>query len=124
MSFLARRFFLLLLITALSPARAQGEALGRLFFTPQQRAALDHQRAQNRSFVSNPSLDATRLTINGEVRRSSGHSTRWINGEADWNGDTPRPGVPVGDTFHPGTGEHERLLGEGRIVIRARRPAP
>lgn len=119
-----RPLLLLLLALTLNPAWAQTEPLGRLFFTPQQRAALDHQRALNRSFVPNANIDENSLTINGEVRRSSGHSTRWINGEADWNGEMPRPGVPVGDTFHPGTGEHQRLLGEGRIIIRAPRPSP
>ncbi|PKO94674.1 MAG: hypothetical protein CVU16_01570 [Betaproteobacteria bacterium HGW-Betaproteobacteria-10] len=111
---------LLLLILALLPSLAwpQQEPLGRLFFTPQQRAALDRQREQNRNFVPNASDSESRLTINGEVRRSSGRSTRWINGEADWNAETPTTGVPVGDTFHPGTGERESLLGEGRIVVK------
>jgi hypothetical protein len=121
---LHRPLLLLLLVTTLNPAWAQTEALGRLFFTPQQRAALDHQRSLNRSFVPNANIEESSLTINGEVRRSSGRSTRWINGEADWNGNTPRPGVPVGDTFHPGTGEHQRLLGEGRIIVKPGRNNP
>lgn len=112
------RLLLLFLVTTLSPAWAQAESLGRLFFTPQQRAALDRQRTLNRSFIANASADETSLTLNGEVSRSGGRSTRWINGQADWHGDTPRPGVPVGDTFHPGTGERESVIGNGRIVIK------
>ena len=34
----------LLIALAAAPASAQGEPLGRLFFTPQQRAALDRER--------------------------------------------------------------------------------
>lgn len=111
---------LLLLTLALlsSSTRAQQDTLGRLFFTPQQRAALDRQREQNRNFVPNATDSESSLTINGEVRRSSGRATRWINGEADWNAAQPRPSVPVGDTFHPGTGERESLLGEGRIIVK------
>lgn len=119
------RLLLLLLPTlAQNPAWAQQEPLGRLFFTPQQRAALDRQRELNRNFVPNATENETSLTINGEVRRSNGRGTRWINGEADWNASTPAPQVPVGDTFHPATGERESLLGGGRIIVRRPPPAP
>ena len=93
----------------------QDEPLGRLFFTPQQRATLDHQRLQGntRSFDQEASY-----TLNGEVRRSSGKNTRWVNGEAQ-TGPTPR-GV-IGDTYHPSTGEREKLLGSGRIIVRPQR---
>jgi hypothetical protein len=53
-------------------------------------------------------------TLNGEVRRSSGKNTRWINGEAQ-TGPTPR-GV-IGDTYHPATGERDSLLGGGKIHV-------
>ena len=109
---------LLLLVCVQSPTWAQAEQLGRLFFTPQQRAALDRQREHNRNFVPNAGDNESSLTINGEVRRSTGRNTRWINDEADWNAARPRPSVPVGDTFHPGTGERGNLLGEGRIDVK------
>ena len=121
---LTHRLLLLLLIAAQNLAWAEQEPLGRLFFTPQQRAALDRQRQLNRNFIPNAPDTETAQTLNGEVRRSSGRSTRWINGEADWNGNSPAPRVAVGDTVHPATGEREGLLGGGRIIVRQPRPAP
>ena len=115
---IARPLLLLFLALGQSAAWAQPEPLGRLFFTPQQRAALDRQRQLNPNFLANATDADTSLTINGEVRRSNGRSTRWINGEAQWNGTAPAARVPVGDTFHPGTGERESLLGEGRIAVK------
>lgn len=108
----------LLLISCSIPAWPQNEPLGRLFFTPQQRALLDRQRLQG--ITSNFDQEAS-YTLNGEVRRSSGKNTRWVNGEAQ-TGPTPR-GV-IGDTYHPATGERESLLGGGRIHVQntARRP--
>jgi hypothetical protein len=115
---------LALLLVAQGPAWAEQEPLGRLFLTPQQRAALDRQRLLNPGFSPNPMDSEVSQTLNGEVRRSNGHTTRWINGEVRWNDTAPRPQVPVGDTFHPGTGERESLLGEGRIIIRRPQPSP
>ena len=112
------RLLLLLLLTILqSTAGAQQEPLGRLFFTPQQRAALDRQRQLNPNFNANATDNESSQTLNGEVHRSSGRNTRWINGEASWNNGTPTPRVPVGDTFYPGTGEQESLLGGGKIIV-------
>lgn len=109
---------LLLALIAHGAAWAQPEPLGRLFLTPQQRAALDRQRLLNPGFRPDMMESNVSQTLNGEVRRSNGRTTRWINGEARWNDTTPPPRVPVGDTFHPATGERESLLGEGRIIVR------
>jgi len=121
---IARPLLLLFLTLGQSAAWAQPEPLGRLFFTPQQRAGLDRQRQLNPNFLANTTDADSSLTINGEVRRSSGRGTRWINGEAQWNGNPPAIRVPVGDTFHPSTGERESLLGEGRIIVRRPPPVP
>lgn len=106
-----RTWILALLLACSFPALPQSEPLGRLFFTPQQRALLDRQRIQG--MTSNFDQQAS-YTLNGEVRRSSGKNTRWINGEAQ-TGPTPR-GV-IGDTYHPATGERESLLGGGKIHV-------
>lgn len=113
-----------LLIIGLSSAWAEQEALGRLFFTPQQRAELDRQRLLNPGLNTGTLDQQGSQTINGEVRRSSGRNTRWINGEAQWGDTMPAPRVPVGDTFNPETGEHQSVLGSGRIVVKpaTRRP--
>lgn len=53
--------------------------MGRLFFTPTERAALDQQRRNDG--VSLPQ-NAVGITINGLVKRSDGKNTVWINGVA------------------------------------------
>ena len=105
----------LLLICSL-PAWPQGEALGRLFFTAEQRRLIDRQQRQG---VMAHHDQRASYTLNGEIRRSSGKNTHWINGEAQ-TGATPQ-GI-IGDTYHPATGERDHLLGDGRITIQ-RTPA-
>lgn len=99
-----------LLATQTPPASAESEALGRLFLTPQQRAELDRLRLQDPRGGQKSSL-----TINGEVRSSSGGRTRWINGQADWENRAAAPALAVGDSFDPITGERRSLVGDGRI---------
>ena len=112
----------LLLLLATLPVWSQGESLGRLFTTPQQRSALDRERLLGQSQRSTLDSEAS-YTYNGEVRRSSGNNTRWINGEPQ-PAASRSPGVPAGDTFHPATGEHESLLGDGTIIIKRKPSAP
>lgn len=113
----ARLIALLLLACAAAPSLAEEPRLGRLFLDPQQRARLDAQRQHNTGFQPNTGDSEASQTINGEVRSSNGRRTRWINGEADWEGTTPPSRVPVGDTFNPATGERESVIGSGRIEI-------
>ncbi len=108
-----------LLLCCSLPAWPQSESLGRLFFTPQQRAALDRQRQQGTTANTHVDQQAS-YTLNGEVRRSSGRNTRWVNGEAQTGAGTPR-GI-IGDTYHPASGERESLLGGGNITVQ-RTPA-
>jgi hypothetical protein len=113
-----RLLTLLLLCSANVPSLAEEAPLGRLFLDPQQRARLDLQRQHNPGFQPNAGDNEASQTINGEVRSSNGRSIRWINGEANWDGSAPPPGVPVGDTFNPATGERESVIGSGRIDIK------
>lgn len=100
------------LLAAIPPtANAENEALGRLFLTPQERQELDRQRLQDPA-----SGQRGGLTVNGEIRSSSGKRTRWINGQADWGTRQGELPALVGDTIHPETGEHESLLKGGRIM--------
>lgn len=60
------------------------EPLGRLFFTPEQRVALDAGK-QIRTPRSSRALsvrDPREVTLNGVVTRSDGDSTVWVNGRA------------------------------------------
>jgi hypothetical protein len=88
-----RGSLLLALIATLAvPDTAPAEPLGRLFFTPAQRNALDAgkrlsaapattQRAAPRGPRS--------ITLNGVVRRSDGEYTVWVNGRALGQGGAP-----------------------------------
>jgi hypothetical protein len=70
---------LLAVLQALTfPARAQEDPLGRLFFSPDRREALDRQRSLNVQQAR--VIEGSTLTVNGVIRRSSGKSTVWING--------------------------------------------
>jgi len=105
---------LTLLAIAAPPALAQDAPLGRLFLTPEQRAALDNARrnkirseAVAAAVVKKPKPPAARsVLINGVVKRSDGETIVWVNGKPV-EGETPD-----GMQFHvaPQT--------EGSVVVR------
>ena len=129
---------------------ANAQELGRLFFTPEQRAALDARRKAR--VPDKPAAAAVTESpvsrVDGAVQRSGGKSTVWVNGEtipensqADSARVTPRspnPGrvsIPagegaqrydlrVGESVDRGSGEVRDILGEGDIKITPRRAAP
>jgi hypothetical protein len=70
----------LALLLAALPARA-GE-LGRLFFTPERRAALERQRSLDIREI--PAVEGDTLSVQGLVQRSGGRSTAWINGRPQY----------------------------------------
>lgn len=73
-----KRFHLLVLLAFAAPvAPATADAIGRLFFTPEQRAILERLR-QNPNLATAPVSDT--LTVNGVVRRNDGETTVWVNG--------------------------------------------
>jgi hypothetical protein len=66
----------LYVLAAIVPALASAEQLGRLFFTPEQRAQLDYNYAQGA-----PSDNYNNaLMLNGIVQKHGGKRTVWING--------------------------------------------
>jgi hypothetical protein len=126
--------FLLVLISMLAFQDAHAQQLGRLFFTDDQRAALD---ARRRARVpdkpsATPVVASPTTRLDGFVRRSQGPSTVWVNGEK--LPENVRPGersvsVPVGDggtrielkpgqVLDRGSGEVRDVLGDGEIRIR------
>jgi hypothetical protein len=127
-------------LPAIAPAAAE-EELGRLFFTPERREALDRQRQSGVPEHVEISAEEPVLRIEGVVTRSNGNYTIWINGSARNDapsgitaplpeGDDPgwvlvRPkGSPairvgVGDTVNQNTGETAGILGDGRIRIQS-----
>lgn len=135
-----RKPFLLFLLLQLpiSSGWPQSEPLGRLFFTPQQRAALERQRQLNLLPNRAEQEDAEPLTINGIVHRSSGRHTTWVNGvpntdaisgipvpsmegsrgKARIESDAKAPPLKVGETYRRSSGERQDLLNGGEIAIR------
>jgi hypothetical protein len=114
---------------------------GRLFFTPEQRQALDaRRRARLPDRPSAPVIASPTTRLDGYVTRDNGKSTVWVNGEAlpESAPEAPRIGgsgrvtVNVGDggargslrpgeTLDRGTGEVKDVLGNGEIRVR---PSP
>src|SRR5689334_24935201 len=87
----------LLALLAMPALGQQQEApLGRLFLTPEQRAALDNARrnkiraeAVAAAVVKKPKPPAARsVLINGVVKRSDGETIVWVNGKPV-EGETP-----------------------------------
>ena len=74
------------------------DSVGRLFYTPAQRARLDTRRAEALANANRPpaapvaaaprALPPQVVTLNGVVRRNDGTTTVWVNGR------------PVNDRFH------------------------
>jgi hypothetical protein len=120
----------------LVPTASLSQEVGRLFFTPEQRAALDARRRARVPDKPAAVMVASPTTkLDGYVKRSGGPSTVWVNGEPlpEGAGDAPRIGpkvsISVGDggrraTLRPGeaidrdTGEVRDVLGDGEIRIR------
>lgn len=115
------------------------EPLGRLFFTPEQRAALDARRkARVPDKPAAAAVESPTLRLDGYVKRSGGRSTVWVNGESqgESGGEAPRIGaadgsvsVNVGEssarvTLKPGevldrgNGEVRDVIGQGEIRVR------
>ena len=74
----------LILLLAVSTA-AQAGSLGRLFFTPEQRAQLEYRRTHSEAAAAAEEDDAhtsSELMVNGIVQKRGGGRTVWINGRA------------------------------------------
>lgn len=117
--------FVLLALLASMAEGADPPPLGRLFFTPAERAKLDARRQEailnaNRPAPA-PVAEAPKrpqsqvLTLNGVVRRSDGESTVWINGKAVDRRSDPSGAHPTASGGEgagvslPGTGKRVRL---------------
>lgn len=128
----------LVLLAAAAPARA-AEPLGRLFFTPEQRAALDARRKARVPDKPAAAVIASPVTrVDGYVQRSQGPSTVWVNGESlsEGGADAPRIQAPTGnvsisvgdggkrvplkpgESLDRGTGEVKDIIGDGEIDVR------
>ena len=137
---LASRWLLAIAVLVVGAGRAVAEEeLGRLFFTPERRELLDRQRALN-TLESQVITEDPQIIVNGQVRRSSGKRTTWINGQAQndietrtgviahpaaqgheqviiESGEDPKTPVRVGQTLNRGTQETRDPLGDGAITV-------
>ena len=126
-------------------SHAQEQELGRLFFTPEQRGALDARRKARvpdkptAALVVEPTM-----RLDGFVKRSQGRTTVWMNKEIvdDTSPDAPRLSgsgasgrvsvkagesggrieLKPGETLDRGNGEIRDLIGDGEIKIRRGTP--
>ncbi len=73
-----RTLLLLIVLLVATCANATEEPIGRLFYTPQQRAQMDILRLRNGGQLSAYEV-SQRITVNGLVQRSSGKDTAWVN---------------------------------------------
>lgn len=70
------------LLAFLSVSSFADATLGRLFFTPEQRARMDAARQQERNVrfeEEESTLPPANITLNGVIIRSDGKTTVWIN---------------------------------------------
>ena len=105
----------LLLGVATGQIAAQ-ENLGRLFFSEQQRQDLDRRRQAN--IQETAVVVESTVTVNGQVSRSSGRSTTWINGVPQAN--TRRPQDPARVTLPAGEGAPSVTLKIGQTLDKIR----
>jgi hypothetical protein len=138
---------LLLACALLAPRAVIAQELGRLFFTPEQRAALDARRKARLPDKPAALAPSPTTRVDGSVQRSSGRSTIWIDGAAVPDGTQPeglrvrRGGDPsrvgvsvgeggrriemrVGETLDRASGEVKDVVGDGEVRIRRRGAAP
>lgn len=126
--------FALLAAVVHAPLTGAADDLGRLFLTPQQRQDLDRRRAANIQETAAVIQEST-LTLEGQVSRSSGKTTTWVNAMPQH--DTYRSSDPtratiqtgedgakvelkVGQTFDRVRGETRDGLAGGRIKVNPR----
>ncbi len=103
---------LILLFCFSQSVQATENRPGRLFFTPQERARLD---ALPRSTAAVDGNTEAFFTFNGEVRRSSGKDTHWVNGQTKEGRASPR--LRHGESIDSRTGAVISPLGNGKIRI-------
>jgi len=104
------QIILLSFLTAIPiAATAAEETLGRLFYTPEERASLDRARQGIPDGPNGKTADTPirEQKLNGYVKRSDGHSTLWVDGtpryvpKADAVLDPSTIKTPNNITVHP-----------------------
>ena len=111
------RHQLLFLGLIATPLTNAGE-LGRLFFTPEQRAQLEYGRQQG-----DDSPSSTRsLTVNGIVQKHGGERTVWINGVPQIAGKSDERAPESVPVAIPGQAQPVRLKVGEKVLINPQAP--
>src|SRR6266850_816225 len=93
--------WIILMIASMLPwgITNSAEPLGRLFFTPAQRNALDAGKQVNKPRAATAAPRAQRaLKLNGVVTRSDNETTVWVNGRTVGNNGTSAADVAASDS--------------------------
>lgn len=101
----------------MSAPLAGAEELGRLFYTPEQRAQMDIEHARNTTPADSPNV----MSIDGIVQRHGGERTVWINGvpqAAGQSDDRAPESVPVAV---PGQSQPVKVKVGQKVIVN---PAP
>lgn len=95
---------------------AQAQELGRLFFTPEQRASLDARRRARLPEKPAAAAASPVTRLDGFVKRSGGPSTVWVDGEA-----LPASGPDDARILERGGGSSVAMPvgeGRGRVILK------
>jgi hypothetical protein len=137
-----RLLFLTAVLSLWNIQTARAQELGRLFFTPDQREALDARRKAR--VPDKPAAAAVVVSpttrLDGYVQRSGGRSTVFINGEPMPEGSAEAPRIdagrgdgripiPVGEggaryplkpgeVLDRGSGDVRDVIGDGQLQVR------
>lgn len=120
-------FCLGLPVTAAPSNPPETGRLGGLFYSPEERLAMQRQRIRNSPTTAAPdSVQSVRL--DGLVRRSAGSSTVWLNRRpmttatagALLGNARALDALHIGETLDPASGRRSDLLPGGSIEIRRR----
>ena len=110
----------LFLLACLAAPAAQAGSLGRLFFTPQQRAQLEHAHAHNdrdRGKVRLAAGTTSVLVVNGIVQKKGGSRTVWINGVARHAGKSDERNPEAAPLAVPGKSKHVQVKVGQRLLL-------
>jgi len=108
----------LLVLALVAPSASNAQELGRLFFTPEQRQALDARRKARVPDKPAATIVVSPTTrVDGFVKRSGGPSTVWVNGEALPEGSSALLQKPMGENL--AEAQRIRELCERKRIIAA-----
>ena len=106
---------ILIAISLLAISTSSGaEELGRLFYTPEQRAQLDYSYAQG---ADSTNSNSSTLMLNGIVQKHGGKRTVWINGVPQQAGSSDDKTPESQSVQVPGTAGTVKLKVGQRVLL-------